>query len=432
MFIFFAYLFSLLTIILAFKLHDKYDPARYFMLLWGGQIIFIHLFFHNLFSFTGYGLVFITLTSLLFCFGTLTGQLVGSSVKETTHSFVFKEKRGVLFLQLGILLAFINVLHGIYSNGFSVFQLFSFRTLLELNSVAAENRYAGVDAGSLLSQVTLIFVYLAPLFAGYLLPLVERPKKIWCYLSIFPALFISLTQSVKLGFITSIALFAIGVLVSSYANNDSFFKMRFKTILKVFIYVVLFLVILFISMMFRTGKFDWETISEIGVKFVTYAFGHLPAFDSWFSTNVGDIEPTGGLKTFYGITNYLGIAERKQGVFPEFTFFAKNDFRHLPPELGTNVYTLFRFILEDFGFLGSFLIMFLTGMLSGYSWLMIKKQKNSQLFQTILVAILFFLVMSFATSVWVYTSYIASVVLLYILLRLSFSPKPASTVASNV
>lgn len=44
MFIFFAYLFSLLAIILAFKLHDLYDPARYFLILWG-RINYINTFF---------------------------------------------------------------------------------------------------------------------------------------------------------------------------------------------------------------------------------------------------------------------------------------------------------------------------------------------------------------------------------------------------
>lgn len=417
MFIFFAYLFSFIALILAFKLHDKYDPARYFMILWGGQVIIIYSLFHNIFLFSGYGLVYISIACLIFSIGTLTGRFLGNHISSRDYSYTFKDKRALFFLKFCLILALGNVVQGIYANGFNILQILSFNILLELNNAAAVSRYTTNVPSNLISQMTLVFVYLSPLYGGYLLPLLSGRKKYWCYFSILPALLISLTQAVKLGFITSVVLFSIGVLVSSYANNNSYFRIRPITILKISLSSVVFFSFLFLSMVFRTGKFDLDTIHEISEKFMTYAFGHLPAFDLWFAQNIGDIKLSGGVKTFYGISNFLGMAVRKQGIFTEPCIFGKNNFSGM----WTNIYTVFRFILEDFGFLGSLFMLFLTGSISGHSWLMIKKQTNILFFQTILIAILFFVLMSFLSSTFAYTSYIVTIIFMYFLLIFSFS-----------
>lgn len=417
MFIIIAYIFSLIALFLAFKLHDKYDPARYFLLLWGGQILLIYSLFHKSFSFTGYGLIYISFACIMFSFGTLAGRLLGSNIPSRVYSYVLNSNRALFYLKICIMLSLLNVLQGIYANGFNIRQILSFKILLELNNAAATSRYANETQSNLFSQIALIFVYLSPLFGGYLLPLISKGKKYWCYLSILPALLITLTQAVKLGFITSIALWGIGLLVSSYSNNNSFIRIRITTMVKILLSSILFFAILFLSMIFRVGEFDLNTIQLMSQKFILYAFGHLPTFDLWFSKNIGQINPTGGVKTFYGISNFLGIAQRQQGVFTELTIFGKNNFSGM----STNVYTMFRFILEDFGFFGSLLMIFTAGSISGFSWLMIKKQTNIIFFQTILIAILFFVSMSFATSVWAYTSYILTIVLMHLLLILSLS-----------
>jgi oligosaccharide repeat unit polymerase len=188
-------------------------------------------------------------------------------------------------------------------------------------------------------------------------------------------------------------------------------------ILKIIVSIILFFLVLFLSMVFRTGKFDIETIQAISEKIITYAFGHLPTFDIWYTKNIGSLNPTGGLKTFYGISNLIGIAHRQQGIFAEYTTFGKNNFSGL----STNVYTMFRFILEDYGIIGSLLVVFISGLISGFSWLMVKKQTNVIFFQTILIGILFFISWSFVSSVWAYTSFIAMIVLMHLLLVLSLS-----------
>lgn len=420
MFIFFALLFSLIDLVMAIKLHDRFDPARYFLLFWGGQIVLIYLFFNRLFAFSGNGLVFISIACLIFSAGTITGQWLGNRVREQDKQLEFKQNRALILLALSTGMGLVYVLAGIYSLGFNLKQLISFRILLELNNAASVNRYTTENSNSFIVQLMLIFVYATPLFGGYLLPLVRRKSKWLCFLSILPSFLVILTQSIKSGFITSMALWGIGVLVSSYANRPSYLQIKWSAVLKVSLSLVLFFSILFFSMIFRTGQFDRETVDIISQKFIVYAFGHLPAFDAWFTQQTGQVEPSYGLKTFFGISNYLGLAQREQGIFTEYIFPTRNNFMEIPPELETNVYTLFRFLIEDFGFFGSLIALLFTGMLSGFSWMVIKKQNGNRFFQVVLIAVLFSIAWSFVASVWAYASYIAAMVVMYSLLKLSF------------
>jgi len=141
MFIIFAIIFSLISILAAIKLHDRWDPARYFLLFWGGQVLLIYIAFHNKYIFTGYGLAYLSATCIIFSLGTLIGRYFGSKGEKENVKYDLNEKRALLFLKGGFVLAIANVVWGIYVNGFNLRELVSLRILMELNNAAAENRY---------------------------------------------------------------------------------------------------------------------------------------------------------------------------------------------------------------------------------------------------------------------------------------------------
>jgi oligosaccharide repeat unit polymerase len=273
---------------------------------------------------------------------------------------------------------------------------------------------------SLWSRVTLVFLYVTPLYGGYLLPLLKGKKRIWTYATLLPPLLMALTLSVKSTFITSVVLWGIGVLVSAYANNRGFWKVGKATLLKGLAGGMLFLGVLFLSMVLRTGQFDRASVRQTETKIVVYACGHLPAFDVWFQNNVGHLKPTWGVKTFYGISGPLGLAKREPGVFTDYVELVKQQGKPVPHLMDTNVYTLFRFLLEDFGLLGSAVVILLAGMLGGYAWLQVRKRPSGALFQVVLMAILFTIAWSFVGSVWAYTSYFATMLLMVGLVKASF------------
>lgn len=430
MFIFLAILFSLISLFMAFKCHDRFDPARWFILMWAGQIVLFYVIFHNMFTFTGYGLAYISMICLTFSIGTLIGQFLGNHMPEVKQEYSFNNKRAFFFFLTSLTLGLLNIILSIHEYDFSVKEIFSFRNLVEMNVLATDLRYSTNMQSSMFHQITLIFVYLSPLYGGYLLPLFTDKKKIFCYISILPALMISITEAMKFPFIAGVVLWIVGIIVSSFANNKSFFRVKKSAILKLGISGGLFFAILILSIFFRNGRFEAEIFEQIKLDFLNYACGHLPAFDAWFTNNIGKIDPEGGIKTFYGISNFLGLAVRKQGVFEEWIYYGQSINHQIPSVLlGTNVYTMFRFLLEDFGFIGSFILMFLTGIVSGFSWLMVKMRNFTLFFQIILIAVLFSIPMSFIASIWAWTSTIATVVLFYFVLLYTFSKKTVEITA---
>ena len=226
-------------------------------------------------------------------------------------------------------------------------------------------------------------------------------------------MFISLTQSVKSGFITSVFLWIIGWYVAFTIMNNRKINFNFKIIKKIIVYFSIFYSILFFSMIMRTGKFDMYILNEISIKIVNYTFGHLPAFDIWFSNNYSNIEPEGGITTFAGITNYLGLSKREMGIYNEQIYYGISNYANNH----TNVFTAFRALAEDFGILFSLIIVFFTGTITGISLNCIKKNIGILNAQWILMGTLFYISWSFVTSVWAYTSYIVALYAMYLCLK---------------
>jgi len=213
MFIAAALFFSLIALFMAFYCHDRFDPARWFSLMWAGQVLVFYVLFHRIFVFNGYGLVFIALLCLTFSLGSLSGRLLGSKVPKADSQviYTFREKGAYSFLLFALLLGFINIFLSIQEYGFSLKEVFNLDALMQMNEIATELRYRTDLESGLLHQLTLIFVYLAPLYGGYLMPLLAGKRKKWvCYITVLPALLISITETMKFPFIAGMVLWLVG------------------------------------------------------------------------------------------------------------------------------------------------------------------------------------------------------------------------------
>jgi len=234
---------------------------------------------------------------------------------------------------------------------------------------------------------------------------------------------VALTQGVKSGLIACVFLWFTSILVTSYFSKNKDVSLNVKKTIKYSLLGVGFISILILSMLLRIGEIDFQIFESIFMKFTNYACGHLAAFDVWFNSNLNlnNTSHTYGLETFYGISNSLGLAERVQGIFTNLTVYGYDKYGS---EMGTNVFTVFRFFIDDFGILGSLIFISFLGTLSGFIFSLIKKNNNSFLSIVILASFIFFIFYSFATSAWAYTSYIVVFFVFYVLLRLSYVHKP--------
>lgn len=387
-----------------------YSPAAIFTFFWCIQIIIILLLFSHILFFKYWGIIYILIAISVYDVGYIvTGSIYKTKcvTQGTIHLNYNACKR--IYLAM-LILSFINVALSIKSYGFSFSSIFDFQSILDISHQNSVDRYSGEKASSI-TRILSINSSATSIVGGLLLFSFKRKKKILCYLSILPPIVIGLAEGAKMGIITSIFLFLSGALVGSQLLNIPI-KINTKKIIYGIIIFILFLALMVLTMMFRIGRFNIDTMFIVFGRATSYILAHLPAFDLWFSNHEESIfNLTMGGKTFFGITNSLGILERKQGLYE--TMMQVSDDGSM-----TNVYSYFRVVIDDFGMFGSLIYMFLIGSLSRIIYDNFIQKHNIYLSSTLLSGIYFFISWSFGTSVFVYTTYVAMMVYLYLILRI--------------
>lgn len=400
---------TLILLALSWKYILRLEPAGVFAAMWIFFFAAVLLMQHYI-ELRYEGILFIAGCVILFVLGTLSCDAVYHP-KASPSELIFRKERALPLLLLLFAGAMLNPLYSILLHGFSLQALLDMRELLEMNKGISEDRYFQGGVSNAANQFFLIFCYAAPLMGGFCYRLVGRWTKGLCLLTLIPGIFIALTQSMKMGMITGFVLWFTGYFVCSFSYGLSM-RIRPRNILYATIGMTTFFAILFISMVFRTGEVSEKTLQEISQKFMTYALGHFHCFDMWYTTH----EPasyTLGTRTLMGISNVLGLEERMQGVYQEYYQIGKNGYHGI-----SNIFTVFRPLIEDFGEAGACLFMFFTGFLSKLSLTNLIGRRNVFLNQVIITAAYAYLLWSFGASFFAYTSYVAMFFLAYILFRL--------------
>ena len=399
-----------LLLVMSWNYIIRLEPAGIFAAMWALLITVI---------IGCQGFVIIRYTGLFFILACVYSFLTGSifvnayyhPTKNTNINLKFDKKVANILLVALFFAAFVNPIYTIILHGFSLSSLFNIVTLLQMNNTISVDRYSGADYTNTFNQLMLVFSYSAPLFGGFCYRLVDRFGKTFSLLSIVPCIFVAFTQAMKMGLITSVFLWFCGFLVCSFTYNLQI-KIKTKTLFLIIGGSVGFFALLFLSMILRTGEISDRIVEDITNKFFTYAFGFVPCFDIWFdSSNVS--EYTYGAKSFFGVSNALGILERLDGIYQEWIPFGKDGFKG-----ESNVYTVFRVLVEDFGPAPSCLVMLLLGGISSIVMQNLNAKKNIYLNQILMVAIYSYIMWSFVTSFFAYTSYLVMFFVVYILLNI--------------
>lgn len=407
--------FAVLLSLFAFNRFKASTPAFLFTMVWTGQIVVVLLGWSNYLFFRYYGLFFILAGVLCSDFGyqvLLRNQT--KPINNRGKEVVYHPKRCVYVYFSVLLIAFAAVFYSIYSRGFSLMSFFDLNSFIEMSYQSSVERYSGEDAEGGLAKLLGINSYTCPLVGGLMFfYFKDKKKKYLSYLAIVPNVLGGLSQGVKMGIISSIFLWTIGYAIAVKMQSIKV-HIKLKNVIYISVGSIAFMLLLIVTMMFRYGSFDIDTFYVASGKMISYGLGHLPAFDMWYvghEENLGEL--TFGGKTIYGITNTLGILSREQGVFT-------NMYQISPFGDETNVFTAFRFYVEDFGTLGTFLFLFFMGSVCRYLYDGFCNLRHVYLNATLMCTIYFYISWSFATSVFAYATYIAMFVYLYILLKLMF------------
>lgn len=288
----------------------------------------------------------------------------------------------------------------------------------------ADLRYSEQIKINIYGQLSLVFSYLGVVVGGFLFFNADTKSRrvIITILSFLPSAFIAITQSAKGSFPLSIVLFYAGVLICRISANklNMIEKLSFKPIL---LYAVPTSIILILSFITR-GLYE---IGDLGVvleklkyNFTSYSFGHIYAFSDWFSFRIGDSsflnyneENTSyGFYTFMALYRLFGSDKFVPlGVYEEYLKYGDL--------FTTNIFTMFRGLLLDFGLVGSIIYMYITGVFFHLSFYVLLFNKKPVFVVAIFVFMLGYFYSSFLISVLMWNSIYISFVLLWAILSIN-------------
>lgn len=177
-----------------------------------------------------------------------------------------------------------------------------------------------------------------------------------------PALFAGLVTTAKLGMIFTVILWLAGFLsvqVWVQGSRTRLFTKRRVLVGSIFAGVA---AALFTSLnLIRYGWVGEGRGLDAFLRMRVYAFGHLSAFSQWFLEDGEKLLSLGpGVFTFAGPIDALGLGQRAQGVYGEPVSVARDGF--------TNVFSLYRGLIEDFGVLGTVVFLFAMGVVGGAAY----------------------------------------------------------------
>jgi oligosaccharide repeat unit polymerase len=200
-------------------------------------------------------------------------------------------------------------------------------------------------------------------------------------------------------------------IVGTLVKKGSYPELTMRMIIIGVVSIIISFGLLVISMILRTGVISPENITAVKDSLLEYVFGHLYAYEHWFQKYIfADIEYSLGKYTFFSIFDVLGIENRVSGIYGE-NFIRGN--------IETNIYSIFRGLISDFGVFGTFCFIGLSGIVAGISSTMIRHLSNHKTVYIVIMVLIISFYLYYIISILTYTSYILAFIIFGFVLYLS-------------
>lgn len=248
---------------------------------------------------------------------------------------------------------------------------------MKFASIYSGLNYDGRIEPSIIFRFGLLFNYLVPIFGGISFYFHQKFTQI--ILSLLPSFIILIFHSQK-----GMIFFSFFLFLGSYLYCSYIIKSSRKNIIigKLFVLFLIMFVLLCISFISRGMSFESDNdaiISRIIEFSLSYSSGHLYAFSYWFTqyydylldlnfmTELNGI----GFYTFLFIYDFLGLAINiPTGVYNEY---------YNGLLVTTNIYTIHRGLLSDFGIFGSLIFSTFLGFFLNYIFYRVNIGKSNSL-----------------------------------------------------
>ncbi len=315
--------------------------------------------------------------------------LIAGIVEKKDTSMIFRKPGGLVYWTI-ILLGLFNLIVIAHSVNKGIGDLFSMQGITSIASDSTVRRYTegGNSGNPLILSFSLLLLYI--------IGTVERFIPAWKKLLAFlPIILYTVITTEKAVLFFGCIFFLTGLFAS---NTD---RVALGRALK---YVVLFCLFGFFIIGVALVLRGFSAGISGGLEMVlNYLFAPYPAFGNWLYNNASVQCCTLGSLTFSGPLSAIGLTQRVSGVFVN---------NYVIYGLETNVYTGFRYLVQDFSIIGPFVFCLI---LSGfYSFTNFSGYRR--LNQVIRTFTIFCALLSIACTPFVYNS-----ILLSICMALSYS-----------
>lgn len=373
----------------------KITLATTFIFYWMIFCIF-STFFYRYIDMPNKGLIYIMSMVLVFYLGTVFTR--NRKIKLFTRSQTIDIKGGDIFLKMAVIAALIAIVISFYRYGYS---LYSFSDFL---STSSSVRLTNFGSRSSFEKIAMPFIFSAFALDGYFCAYsISYKAVINKYKTVLPLLFLEIIILGVLSTGKSLLIWAVILWTSGFlSGNQEFLNVKIeknklsKFIKKhkwnIIITTVIFILCLMIMMYVRSQK-EVETLIY---KMINYGLGQVPCFSFWFNEiSNSTLQYSNGKQLLFGIFDELKFSDNLFSNFPlNVSLYNKGVY--------SNIYTVFRCVIEDFGLKGSVLFWFLFGIISGIVEKKIQYNKNIVIYNGLLLAFYIFIFFSFLISAWHY------------------------------
>jgi oligosaccharide repeat unit polymerase len=277
-------------------------------------------------------------------------------------------------------------------------------------------------------RLSEIMVYDVAILGGMLIS--STPTKLGRFriivFSFIPGVLLAVAHSTKWALFSCIAFFYAGLLAYRILQSD--FCLFKKGVLKKVVLCSAILAPLTVASFMSRGLQDSEDTDLIRdrliANFASYSCGHLYAFSDWYTSYMAEHWGTRyrsqisysrehamyGFYTFAPLFRFAGSTK-----VPE----ASEDYYEYGDILATNIYTMFRGLIQDFGLLGSLLFMFLMGFLIHWSFFAMLTKSNPMFTVTVFLFSIGFFYASFGRSLFSWSGIYFSFALMWTILAIN-------------
>jgi oligosaccharide repeat unit polymerase len=400
-------------------------PACLFGLFWFGYT-FIPLAILFWVPVNPYAIAFLFLCTLAFSMGSLPFDwktaFQRNARKRETAPLVYGSPFLKVVFYVSTLASLVFLALNLSAQGISLHDL-----LFDLYATAAA--YADLIYSenlnvNIFERLSIVCAYLGAILGGFLFPCMptKNGRRLIVVLSFLPSTFAAVTQSSKGLLFLCIVFFYAGLLVyrASVGTLRLFERGSIKSLMVCMAVVILIVTIAFMPRGLYTIEDNNVLINKLIDRYVSYSCGHIYAFSDWFAFVIGRPSElvysresaTYGFYTFAPLFRLLGSHK----VVPQGYFDVDYSYGD---SLATNIFTMFRGLILDFGFIGSVLFMLAAGLLLHRTFHIMLRNRRPVFTVAVFVFAMGYFYTSFIISMLVWSNIYLTFVLLWIVLQIN-------------